>query len=141
MMKKILVIALVLMTLSAIFALGAYVYEEVIPGDVVVVETPSGDYEVQAFNDSACTEPLTEVNWGSMQCGESKSLHFYVKNTGGQNISGVTVTVDSPVNYVGGHGYDLLAVNESYEVIATLKIDPESSAGSYSADVVIECTA
>ena len=140
-MKKILVVAIVLATLSAAIVLAAYVYELTIPGNVVVIETPSGDYEVKAFNDSACTQPLTEVDWGHMQCGESKELHFYVKNTGNQNISGITVEVDSPVNYCGGHGYGLLAINQSYEVRATLHINPSASPGSYSANIVIKCTA
>jgi len=140
-MKKILLIALILLTLGAIIVVGAVVYEFTIPGNVVVIETPSGDYEVKAYEDATCTIPFTTVDWGSMQSGEMKEVHFYVKNTGDNDISSVTVDVNSPVNYGGGHGYGVLSVGQSYQVRATLHINPTASPGSYSANVEISCTA
>jgi len=140
-MKKIVLIALILLTLGAIIVVGAVVYELTIPGNVVVIETPSGDYEVKAYQNAACTIPLTTVDWGSMQSGESQSLYFYVKNTGDNDISSVTVNVDSPVQYSGGHVYHELPVGQSYEVRAGLHINPTASPGSYYANINIECTA
>ena len=140
-MKKILLITLILLTLGAIIVVGAVVYELTIPGNVVVIETPGGDYEVKAYQDAVCTIPLTNVDWGTMQCGEMKEVHFYVKNTGDQDLSSVTADVDSPVNYGGGHGYGVLSVGQSYEVRATFHINPTASPGSYSANVEISCTA
>lgn len=140
-MKKIVLIALILLTLGAIIVVGAVVYELTIPGNVVVIDTPSGNYEVKAYQDAACTIPFTTVDWGSMQSGEMKEIHFYVKNTGDNDISSVTVSVNSPVQYSGGHGYGELAVSQSYEVRAGLHINPTASPGSYSANIEISCTA
>lgn len=111
-----------------------------IPGNVTVVETPAGEYKLEAFEDSPCTIPLTSVDWGSMRSGEIKQIEFYVKNTGNETITSITVEVVSPVQYVGGHGYGSLAPDQSLKVMATLKISPTAAPGDYSAEIKITCT-
>lgn len=140
-MKKMVLIALILLTLGAIIVVGAVVYELTIPGNVIVIETPSGDYEVKAYQDAACTTPLTSIDWGTMHCGEFKEIQFYIKNTGDQDIQSVTVNNDSPIDSSGGTGYGVLSVGQSYQVTARLRIDSSASPGSYSANINIECTA
>lgn len=140
-MKKILLIFLILLTLGAIIVAGAIVYELTIPGNVVVIETPSGDYEVKVYEDEACTIPLTNFDFGSMGCAEIQRIDFYIKNTGDKDISRVEVIVDSPVNYMSGDSCDNLAVGQSASVHANLMINPTASAGSYHANVKITCFA
>jgi len=140
-MKKILVIALALITLGAIVVIGTYVFQMTIPGNLVVVETPSGDYEVKAYQNAMCTIPLTYVDWGSMQRGESKDFTFYVKNTGDQNITNVFAEADYPQVSSGGGGYGPLAVGQSRQIVIPFLVYASASPGSYPVDLVISCTA
>jgi len=140
-LKKIVIIGLIFSIgiISAVF--GAYVYELLIPGTVIVLNTPTGEYEVQAFEDSTCTIPLTSVDWGELQPGEIKQIDFYLKNTGNVTISSVTVEVVSDVQYSGGHGYGTLEPQQSMKAAATLKISPTAVSGQYSAEIKVTCTA
>lgn len=139
-MKKVVLIALILLTLGAIIVAGAVVYELTIPGNVVVIETPSGDYEVKAYLDAACTTPLTNIDWGTMQCGETKTFTFYLKNTGSQKITDITIeTVTSAGLY--GSGCQSLEVGEVRQVYAGLFIRADTVPGSYPVTIEIECTA
>jgi len=140
-MKRIYLITLIVIAIAVSVVVGAYVYELVIPGDVVVIETPEGEYKLEAFEDAPCTVSLTYVDWGEMQSGELKQIDFWVKNTGSQTITGMIVEVDSDVQHTGGHGYGSLGPGQSLEVTATLMISPTATPGSYSANIKITCTA
>ena len=140
-MKKIVLFAVILLTLGAIIVVGAVVYELDFPGNVVVIETPSGDYEVKIYEDAACTTSLTNFDFGSMRCGESQLFDFYIKNTGDKDISLIHVRVDSPVQYGSITVCENLAVGQSIDTKAFLSIDPTASPGSYSATVKITCFA
>ena len=141
-MKKILLIALILLTLGAIIVVGAVVYELTITGNVIIIETPSGNYEVKAYQDAACTIPLTNVDWGTMGCGESKNFDFYLKNTGDLKINNVFVKTRG-VNEGSGTnmGYFSLDVGEVHEVRAVFYVDASAAPGSYPVTIEVECTA
>ena len=142
-MKKILLIAIILLTLGAIIVVGAVVYEFTITGNVTIVETPGGNYEVKAYQDWACTIPLTNIDWGSMGCGESNHFDFFLKNTGNQKINEVSILTKIPgMSGAGcGSGGFSLDVGEVYEATACLAIPDEATPGSYTVTTEIECIA
>ena len=49
------------------------------------------------YQDSACTQPLSTVNWGTLRPATSANVTIYVKNTGNAAITlNMTVTAWSP---------------------------------------------
>ncbi len=42
---------------------------------------------VGAFSDTACTQNLTELNWGTIYAGDNKTLSFFLRNEGNTNIT------------------------------------------------------
>jgi len=140
-MKKIILLILILAIGLIGLVAAAYVFELIIPGNVIVGETPEGEYEIQAFQDVACSIPFSTVDWGSLQPGGSKYIDFYVKNTGDTAISGMTVEVVSDVQYSGPLGYGGLVPQQSEKVTAVLSINPQASPGQFSASIKITCTA
>ena len=64
---------------------GALVNQRVIPNTgriVIVTPPPPPELELQFFQDENCTIVLTEINWGSIDPGETKAFPAYVKNVG-----------------------------------------------------------
>lgn len=86
-----LVATLILGIILSIVA-AAYVYELTIPGTVIVEPTPEANYEFEAFEDFACTIPLTHIDWGTMRAGEFKRITIYLKNTGNGTIIEINYT-------------------------------------------------
>jgi hypothetical protein len=49
------------------------------------------------YQDSACTQPLSSVNWGTLKPGTAANRTIYVKNTGNAAVSlNMTVTTWNP---------------------------------------------
>ena len=48
---------------------------------------PEPDIEIDVYSDSACTEPISSVEWGSIEAGRSKDRIVYVKNNGDHEVS------------------------------------------------------
>ena len=76
-------------------------------GLLTVSQTMSSSGTVTAVNvgvysDSACTQSLTSINWGTISPGSSVTKIVYVKNTGNTQISlSMTKTSWSPSNANG----------------------------------------
>jgi hypothetical protein len=52
---------------------------------------------LSVYQDSACTQPLSGVNWGTLKPGTAANRTIYVKNTGNAAVSlNMTVTAWSP---------------------------------------------
>ena len=52
---------------------------------------------VGVFQDSACTQPLSVLNWGTLKPGTSANKTIYIKNTGNTAVSlNMTVTTWNP---------------------------------------------
>lgn len=52
---------------------------------------------VAVYQDSACTQPLSSLNWGTLRPGTSTNRTIYVKNTGNTAVSlNMTVTAWNP---------------------------------------------
>ena len=57
---------------------------------------------VGVFSNSACTNAITTINWGSIQVGNSASYTLYVEDTGGvQMAPSITIGAISPSTAVG----------------------------------------
>ncbi len=137
-----LVIWLILEASLTSMVTGAIVYELNISGHVTITPTPVGEYSVQAFQDAACTTPLTDVDWGSLQAGQYKAIPLYVKNNGTQAITSITVRVLSDIQNGGGTTRPvMLEPGQSVEVDAILSVKPDASPGDYSITIEITCTA
>jgi len=62
------------------------------------------------FSNSACTTPLTSINWGSLTVGGNKTQTIYIKNTS----SGLALTLSmatSNLNPAGANGPITLTCN------------------------------
>jgi len=76
---KLIVIALTVtaLTLAATTLAAINVNRDIISsGDVTT--TPN----INVYSDSACTQNLTTINWGTIEAGSSTNQTIYVKNTG-----------------------------------------------------------
>jgi hypothetical protein len=52
---------------------------------------------VGVYQDSACTQPLSSINWGTLKPGTAANRTIYVKNTGNAAVSlNMTVTTWNP---------------------------------------------
>lgn len=139
-MKKVFLIALIVILAGVSIVVGAYVYKLTIPGDVVVVETPEGEYKLEAYEDENCTKPLTYVDWGSLQPGESKPFTFYIKNTGNLTIPSYTVDAVSDVDKWGPSAhYTKIPLGEVRKVYVSLRIDSDAGPGDYSVTIEVTC--
>jgi len=73
----------VLLVLAAAFAIIAYAVNDWRIRNVGVVKAVG----VGVYWDSACTVPVTEIQWGNMSLGEAKNTMVYVRNNGNVNIT------------------------------------------------------
>ena len=49
-------------------------------------------YALGVYWDHECNIPVVEVDWGSLQLGESKNASFYIRNEGSVNATGLMLT-------------------------------------------------
>jgi hypothetical protein len=57
---------------------------------------------VGVYSDSACTNELTTLDWGTISPGNSETITIYLKNTGNARITLTMTTTDwTPVNADG----------------------------------------
>ena len=120
---------------------GAYVYQLTIPGTVVVEETEPANYQVEAYADFECTQPLTNIDFGTMKAGAHKYVTIYLKNTGDGTIykiegrtevAGTIVVYSKEVNFEPG---DVIA----YDLSITIPSD--ATAGSHTVTVTLNFVA
>ena len=87
------------------------------------------------YSDSACTVPLTSINWGTLSLGSNNPTTIYIKNTGTMPET-LTMTTGSwsPAN---GNSYltltwnaenTVLAVGTSTAAVLTLTVASETGA-------------
>ena len=100
---------------------------------------------VGVFADSACTQNLTSVSWGSVYPGETVNRTFYVKNTGNAAVTLSMVTSDwnpvaanGPVNIVWNR--EGVSLNPGLSTSAVLTLSVSSSVTGitdFSAKIVV----
>jgi len=57
------------------------------PGSIPPPLPPEPEIEIDLYRDSSCTEPLSSVDWGSIEVGGSTNKKIYVKNSGDERVS------------------------------------------------------
>ena len=72
------VLALAIMALSGL-SIAAITVNQNISSSGTITASPN----VSVYSDSACTNAISTINWGSIEAGGSASQTIYVKNTGG----------------------------------------------------------
>jgi uncharacterized membrane protein len=114
-------------------------------GTVTVISTPN----LAVYSDSACTQTLTSINWGSLAPGQTASKTIYIKNTG--NVP-LTLSMDAngwnpstASNYMTltwNRQSSSLAVNQVVSADLTLVISPSINGlvTSFSVNIVITGT-
>lgn len=133
-MKKVVplwAIALIIISIFAATATAAYVYQLSISGTVTVTEAPQGNYGVEAYSDLACTQPLTNIDFGTMTCGEQKQITIWLKNTGDQTITSVYVVTLAFGTSVSGQHQINLTPGSTIQQTITLAVSHEVTAGTY----------
>jgi hypothetical protein len=122
----------ILLTVAA-FALMASTYGALtVNQSVNSIGTITTSPNLGVYSDSACTNPITSLNWGSIQAGGTSTQTVYLKNTGtGSMTLNMTTSAWSP-----GVASTYLAINWNKEGIvlsagqsaaATLTITVSSS--------------
>ena len=123
---KLIVIALTLtaLTLAATTLAAINVNRDIISSGNITT-TPN----INVYSDSACTQNLTTINWGSIEAGSNASKTIYVKNTGtgiltlslatsDWNPTGASTYLTINWNKAGTH----LSAGESTSAVLTLTV-------------------
>lgn len=101
---------------------------------------------VQVFADEALTTVLEEVNWGTLNPGENRSVNAWIKNTGNDaqklilwTESWDPVTAQNSILLSWDYGNEWISPGASVPVTFTLSVDPIiSDVDSFSFDIWIK---
>jgi hypothetical protein len=138
-----LLVAIIAIPILTLTSMGVLSINLTIPssGDVTAIN-------VGVYSDSACTNELTSVDWGTISPGSSEDVTIYLKNTGNAQITlSMTTTnwtpasADEPVSLLWDKENVKLNPNQVATATLTLNIS-ESIDGitNFSFDIVITGT-
>ena len=106
---------------------------------------PEPEIEIDIYSDSACTQAISNVVWGSISVGGVKSQTIYVKNSGDDGVT-LSLSADnwSPANAANylqfSWDYDgsTIASGEVRGIVLTLSVASSvSGVDTFSFDIVI----
>ena len=106
---------------------------------------PEPDIEIDVYSDSACTQRISSVEWGSIEAGRSKDRIVYVKNNGDHEVS-LSLSTDnwspsSASNYMQlSWNYDgsVLQKGDVEQIMLTLTVSSSiSGISDFNFDIVI----
>jgi hypothetical protein len=100
---------------------------------------------VGVYSDSACTQPLTSINWGTISPGSSVTKTIYVKNTGNTQVTlSMTTTnwnpesANGPITLTWNRQGATLSAGASVAATLTLSVSSSiSSITTFSVNIVI----
>ena len=103
---------------------------------------------VGVYSDSACTIPLTSINWGSISPGSSVTSTVYVKNTGNSQItlsmtknSWTPTSADGPISVTWNRESTTLGVGLYTAAVLTLSVSSGiSGISTFSVNIVVTGT-
>jgi hypothetical protein len=137
-----------------IIALAATgIFLSLVTAGLIATQTVSSNGTISAVNvgvysDSACTQNLTSINWGTLYPGNSTTRTIYVKNTGTlpvtltmTNGSWVPTTANTVLTLTWNRQSTVLNAGQSINAILTLTV--ASSTGSltdFSFNIIITGT-
>jgi hypothetical protein len=146
--KKIVVIGLTVavvavMLLVLLLASGALISSKTVASTGTIATTNIGVY-----SDSACTQSLTSINWGTISPGNSVTRTVYVKNLGTTQVtlsmSGENWTpasANEPITVTWNREGTTIAPNQVATATLTLGVSSSvSGIASFSVDIVIAGT-
>jgi hypothetical protein len=101
------------------------------------------------YSDSACTQPVSAINWGSLQPGGNTTYNVWIKNTGTAQVTlSMTTSGWSPssasqsLTLTWNRNNAALTANQVVNATLTLIVSPTAAAiDSYSFNVVFTGTA
>ena len=101
---------------------------------------------VQVFADETLTTILEEVDWGTLNPGENRSVNAWIKNTGNDaqklilwTESWDPVTAQNSIMLSWDYGNEWISAGASVPVTFTLSVDPSiSDVDSFSFDIWIK---
>ena len=138
-----------LLGLLALFLVGIPAADAVMSSQKTVHSTGSVKaVGVGVFQDSACTQALTSVDWGTLEPGTVKNVTIYVKNTGNapaalslQTGNWSPTGASSYLTLSWNYNNVALAVNEVRTVKLSLTISASiTGITSFSFDITIAAT-
>jgi hypothetical protein len=99
------------------------------------------------FSDTACTVPLTSINWGTVKQGKNYTQTIYINNTGDYNFAGVVCNNNLPASVgtitatINGLTASVPIVqNQTYATVVTLCVPQNATTGSAPFNLVFNCT-
>ena len=106
---------------------------------------PEPVVEIDVYSDSACTQKVTEVPWGEIETGKSKSNTIYIKNQGDigvvLSLSTENWTPDNAANYMElSWDYNGVSISprEVRSIVLTLLVDSNcQDISSFSFNIII----
>jgi len=106
---------------------------------------PEPSIEIDVYSDGQCTQPISSVEWGSIEVGRSKNRVVYVKNNGDDGVVLSLSTTRWSPNGADDHlhlswDYDGSTLVVGAVVQLTLTLDVDSSANGiddFSFDIII----
>jgi hypothetical protein len=103
---------------------------------------------VEVYSDSACSQPLSSINWGTLSPGATVTKTVYIKNTGNAQITLSMTTnnwnptnANGPITIFWDKEGSTLASGQSTAAVITLRVSSSiSGITSFSCNIVITGT-
>jgi hypothetical protein len=137
------VVAVAVMLLVTLLASGALISSKTVASTGIITITNIGVY-----SDSACTQSLNSINWGTISPGNSATRTIYVKNLGTTEVTlsmsrenWTPANADGPITLTWNQQDVTIASNEVATATLTLRVSSSvSGISSFSVDIVISGT-
>ena len=137
------VAAVVVMLLVTLLASGALISSKTVASTGIITITNIGVY-----SDSACTQSMASINWGTISPGNSVTRTIYVKNLGTTEVTlsmsrenWVPANANGQITLTWDREDATIASNAVATAILTLRVSSSvSGITSFSVDIVIAGT-
>ena len=115
------------------------------PGSNTTPPPPEPEIEIDVYSDGACTNVLSNVEWGEIEAGGESNVDVYVKNNGDTSViislvtenwsdSMAAANLEVSWDYNGG----LIQSGEVRRVTFTLSVDPDCpELSSFGFDLIV----
>jgi len=105
---------------------------------------PPSELKLKVYQDAECTVALTEIDWGTLEPGDSENFFAYVKNLGDVPFT-MTLSTENwdpteAATYMTlswDYANQTIQIDEVLPVTFTLTVHEEAEEGNFSFDIVI----
>ena len=106
---------------------------------------PEPKIEIDIFSNQACTELMTDVEWGEIEAGGKSNVHIFIKNRGDTDVIISLITenwsssmAENNMDLVWNYNGIPIKPNEVTAVTLTLSVDPDcQELNSFGFDIII----